>query len=94
MIESRKRFESRSFARNAGLTVGPIKLITRLIVTIGTRMVSPSDSLELSHPINISPTRIMGTRKGWRTRLPCLRPFRKARKKLQKVRNARSALTN
>ena len=67
LIKSQKRHESRSFARNAKLTAGPIKLTTRLIVAIGTTMVISPDSLALSRPINISPVRRMGARKGWHT---------------------------
>ena len=80
LIESQKRWELRSSVSAARLTAEPIKLTTQLTVAIGIRMVSPLDSLELSHPRNISPTRRLGARKGWHIWQPCLRLFRKAKK--------------
>jgi hypothetical protein len=67
LIESQRRREARSFASVARLMVEPIRLTTQLNVAVGTKMVSPLDSLELSHPINIRLTRKTGVKKGWPT---------------------------
>ena len=66
LFESRKRQKSKSSARSARLTAGPIRLTIRLSVVAGTKMVSPSDSMEVSHPRNISPTKRMEAKRGWR----------------------------
>jgi hypothetical protein len=66
LVEYRKRRKSKSSARSARLTVGPIRLTIRLSVVAETKMVSPLDCMEVSHPRNISPTKRMGAKRGWR----------------------------
>ncbi len=65
-FESQKWRKSKSSARSARLTAGPIRLTIRLSVVAGTKMVSPSDSMEVSHPRNISPTKRIGAKRVWR----------------------------
>ncbi len=55
-------------------------------------MVSPSISLDVSHPKNISPTK-NGGEKGLAYMTPMLKAFQKGQKKAAKSKSARNALT-
>jgi hypothetical protein len=65
-IQIPKKAKIEKLCQKCKTDVGPIRLTIQLSVVAGTKMVSLSDNIEVSHPRNISPTKRMGAKRGWR----------------------------
>ena len=60
LSKSRRRFASRSFTSDARLLAALTRCTTPVTVASTTRMVSPSVQPQVSHPMQVSPTRNLG----------------------------------